>query len=319
MKLLYHPVFLQHDTGMHPENHKRLEGFAHLPATDFPDGTPYLELVHPASYVEHIRRACAGSQPLDMDTVTSPGTFEAAIRAVGAAIEASKSGDLALVRPPGHHAYRNQASGFCLFNNVAIAAEYQARQGKKVLIFDFDGHCGDGTSSIFNERNDILYWSIHQFPAFPGKGKPLEIGEGKGEGYTINTILPPGSGDDIFIHAVAAMMPVAEQFQPDIVAVSAGFDAYQFDLLLELRVSIGAFHRVGQMLRERFQQVFAVLEGGYNVQALPALVENFQAGMNGEEMKYVEKPTESGLRLWETYEMNLYASTAALAKHWTFT
>ena len=318
MELIYDPVFLEHNTGMHPENQKRLEAFENLPVTPAPNGEPYLPLIHNPQYIEKVKRACEFGMHLDADTATSPGSYEAAIRAVGATILAAERGDFALVRPPGHHAYPQRASGFCLFNNVSIAAEYLARQGKKVLICDFDGHLGDGTSTIFYGTKQVMYWSLHQYPAFPGHGWTNETGDGEGKGYTLMMPLPPGSGDDIFMDAFNAFLPIAEQFQPDVVAVSAGFDAHQYDLLLELRTSANAYYRIGSLLRERFSHIFATLEGGYNIEELPICVDNFLAGVNGTQPEQKEKPTESTLQVWQTYELNLQSAIVQLRPYWKF-
>lgn len=279
MKPIFHPAFLQHDTGMHPENIKRLEAFEALPVTEVPDGTPWLDLVHTPAHIENVRAACAVHAHLDPDTITSPGSYEAAVRAVGATVLASEQQGFALVRPPGHHAYPGRSSGFCLFNNVAIAAQKLANEGKRVFLFDFDGHLGDGTSHIFDSTDQVMYCSIHQYPAFPGHGWADEIGTGKGKGFTMNVPLPPECGDDIFMDAVETCMQVMEQYRPDVVAVSAGFDAHLYDLLLQLKVTESSFFKIGQMLRERSTNIFATLEGGYNVQVLPKCVFNFMAGV----------------------------------------
>jgi len=320
MNLIFNSAALDHDTGMHPENRKRLQAFDHLPDVKLPDAEPFLELVHTPDYIDRVRRACAAGAPLDEDTVTSTGSFKAAVRGVATTLLAMEQQDFAITRPPGHHAYPERASGFCLFNNIAIAARKAANAGKKVLIFDFDGHLGDGTVHIFYEENQVLFWSLHQYPAFPGNGYVNEIGEGKGKGYTVNVPLPAGSGDDIFMQAVRAFLPVAKQFDPDVVAVSAGFDAHQYDLLLGLRATGNSFFQIGQLLREHFQnkEIFATLEGGYNVEELPKCIYNFVAGVDGQDMPFEEAKTVSGMRTWESFDINLHAAISNLSPYWEF-
>lgn len=319
MQLIYHPVFLEHDTGMHPENAKRLEAFENLPVTEVPDGTPWLSLIHSNQHIEKVRSAgAAHSVHLDPDTIVAPGSYEAAVRAVGATVMASQQGDFALVRPPGHHAYATRSSGFCLFNNVAIATQKLVNEGKRVFLFDFDGHLGDGTSHIFDATDEVFYCSIHQYPAFPGSGWANEIGTGQGKGFTMNVPLPPESGDDVFMDAVNTCMQVLEQFKPDVVAVSAGFDAHLYDLLLQLRVTESSFFKIGQLLRERSENVFATLEGGYNVAVLPQCVDNFIAGINGEDMPFEHSITTSFRSVWEEYELRINAVMSNLRPWWNF-
>jgi acetoin utilization deacetylase AcuC-like enzyme len=318
VQLLYNPQVLGHQTGTHPENRQRIAAFGDLTPEPQPlDGEPFLSLVHSPAYIDLVRQHCAQSLPLDGDTLTTPTSFTAATAAVGATIQAMERGDFALVRPPGHHAYREQARGFCLFNNIAIAAQKAVNEGKRVLILDFDGHLGDGTMDIFYHSDQVLFWSLHQWPAYPGNGAAVEIGAGPGKGYTINVPLPAGSGDDIFLHAVAYFWSAALQFNPDVVAISAGFDAHQFDPLLQLRATGNFYYKIGAMLRETFPgKVFASLEGGYNTEELVHGVRNFLAGFNAQPMPYPETGTTSGLRLWETYELHLNLAAGLLSAHW---
>ncbi|HTB06049.1 MAG TPA: histone deacetylase [Bacteroidia bacterium] len=317
MKLIYNNIFLEHYTGpTHAENRHRLESLGDLPNTKLISGEPFLELVHTKEHIEHVKAACVNSTELDIDTKTSPKSYEVATYAVGAAIMASQTNDFAIVRPPGHHAHPTFASGFCLFNNIAIAVQKLVNEGKRVFILDFDGHLGDGTLKTFHNTDKVLFWSLHQYPAFPGGGNIDEIGEGKGKGFSINTPLPPGSADDVFMHAITNLMTIAEQFSPDVVAISAGFDAHMEDPLLQLNVSATSYYKIGELLKSKFKNVFAVLEGGYNTEYLPKCLYNFLAGINGEKIIHTEKETASNQLVISEYTNRMESLITYLHPYW---
>jgi acetoin utilization deacetylase AcuC-like enzyme len=254
--------------------------------------------LHDEDYVARLERAVArGDALLDSaDNPLSPGTAKAAWAAVSAALAAADwvaAGEdraaLAAVRPPGHHAERSLAMGFCFFNSVAVAAEHLRRRhgAGRVAIFDFDVHHGNGTQHLFEERADVFYASTHQYPFYPGTGAASETGVGAGEGATLNLPLPAGSGDETYAEAIReAVLPALRQFAPDVVLVSAGFDAWQNDPLGGMRVTEAGFRAWGDWLRQLAAEVcggrvLAVLEGGYDLGHLPRLVEAHLEGLAG--------------------------------------
>ena len=257
-----------------------------------------VEAVHDPEYVGRLERAAArGDSLLDSaDNPLSAGTRAAAWAAAGCALAGADwvaAGEdraaFAAVRPPGHHAERDTAMGFCFFNNVAVAAEHLRRRhgAGRVAIFDFDVHHGNGTQHLFEERGDIFYASTHQYPFYPGTGAANETGQGAGAGATLNVPLPAGSGDDLYEEAITGrILPALRRFAPDVLLLSAGFDAWRADPLGGMRVSEEGFRRWGDLLRQLAAEVcggriLGLLEGGYDLANLPRLVAAHLEGLAG--------------------------------------
>lgn len=278
MRVLFNKKFLKHNADSQAEGAYRIKTFPDHYEDEDCDGEKYINLVHPESYIDLIKSACQSRDVL-AEVQLSPDSYEAAKSAVGLSIMAAEQCDFAAIRPPGHHASREKASGFCFFNNVAIAAQHLVNKGKRVFIFDFDGHHGDGTQDIFYDSDQVLYASIHQAYTFPFSGSPFETGVNKGMGYTINIPLIPGSGEDLYFKSLDTIIEKAREFRPDVVAVSAGFDGYTEDHLLSLKYTIKTFYETGFRLRRSFKQIFAVLEGGYHDE-LKECIDAFVSGVN---------------------------------------
>jgi acetoin utilization deacetylase AcuC-like enzyme len=243
-----------------------------------------LARVHDAGYLRQIEETTGRSVALDPDTYTSPESHEIALLAAGATVDAvarvmatSHLTALAMVRPPGHHAERNRAMGFCLYNSVAVAAAHARSQGaRKVAIVDYDVHHGNGTQHLFDADPHVLYISTHQYPYYPGTGAATEIGHGPGEGFTVNLPLEVGAVNEDY-RAVfdAVVVPVLKQFEPDLIMISAGFDAHERDPLAGMRLTASAFGAMTMALRRVAEEccrgrLVAVTEGGYDLQALAA-------------------------------------------------
>ncbi len=277
MKILFNSKFFKHNISSQYEGAYRINDFKNEKDVVF-DGEPYIGLVHSERYIEQIKEACINKKVL-AEIYFTPESYEAACLAVGLTIKASEQNDFAVVRPPGHHASYEKASGFCLFNNIAIASQKLVNEGKKVFILDFDGHHGDGTQSIFYESNKVFYCSIHQENIFPFSGTPMEIGKGEGLGYTLNLPLRAGSGEKEFLAIVDKIIERALKFKPDVVGVSAGFDGYRKDKILGLVFSLHSYYECGYKLSKSFKNVFAVLEGGYH-EDMKECVDIFIEGIN---------------------------------------
>jgi acetoin utilization deacetylase AcuC-like enzyme len=294
MQFGYSETCLEHDTGeRHPENPDRLRAIRQQLAKRHgveyvdhdPASTECVSTVHDADYVESVREFCAdGGGNWDADTVATEATWDAALAAAGLAqwaVAAALDGadgrqtPFALGRPPGHHAVGDDAMGFCFFNNAAVASQtaLDAGDADRVAVFDWDVHHGNGTQDIFYDRGDVLYASVHEEGLYPGTGALGEVGEGDGEGTTCNVPLDAGAGDADYALAVEDVVaPVVERFDPDLLVVSAGFDAHRHDPISRMRVSTEGYASLTASVRDLADRTGAalafVLEGGYGLDTL---------------------------------------------------
>ena len=283
--IIYHPDYLLHETGNHPERKERLLAIMHLieeseidlhKIKPEPASIEEMQYVHDPEYINKVKEYSEREIPLDHDTVLCRESYHAALLAAGGMISAVDDGRaFALVRPPGHHALSDRGMGFCLFNNIAIGARHAQRTGyDRVLVVDWDVHHGNGTQHIFYDDPSVFYFSVHQYPHYPGTGSAGETGSGAGQGYTLNVPLPAGSGDAEYVNVFKnILIPAALEFDPDIVLVSAGFDAHIDDPLAGMAVTTAGFGRMASIVSSIADRccdgrLAITLEGGYDLNAL---------------------------------------------------
>ncbi len=320
---------MDHDTGPHPERPERIRALEELlerrdwlgwEVQEAPRATEeQLLAVHPRSYLDSVREHCRDGRAFDADTPVVPASWEAGLRAAGAAcaladalLDGTAPTGFCGLRPPGHHAEPERAMGFCLFANVAVAAEHALkREGvERVFILDWDVHHGNGTHAAFHSRPDVLFASLHQWPFYPGTGALGDVGSGAGEGYTINLPVPAGSGEAEWLGLVEhVVVPAARAFAPDLILVSAGFDAHRDDPLAECLLGTDGFRQlalhVATLADELGVPAGAVLEGGYNVDAL---AESAAVTMEALEHGGVPRSVEPGSLV--------SAAAERIARHW---
>jgi acetoin utilization deacetylase AcuC-like enzyme len=289
--LVMHPSSFQHETPPgHPESTDRIRAISSaLEAAGLdgrverhepdPASRELVALVHNADLVDSlVGLDAAGGGRIDLDTAMGPHSLDAALRASQGVVDAVErvldgrwSSAFSCMRPPGHHATPHRAMGFCLTNHIAIAARWAVSSGRasRIAILDWDAHHGNGTQEAFWTDGDVLYTSLHQYPWYPGTGDATERGEGDGAGLTINVPLPAGAAEDAFDLALAEIIePAMRDFSPNLVLVSAGFDAHHRDPLCMLRLTAGAFHRMARRAAAWGPGPVCVLEGGYDLDAL---------------------------------------------------
>jgi acetoin utilization deacetylase AcuC-like enzyme len=311
-----HPAFHEHLTGAwHPERPARLDAvLAGIAAAGLdeaircveprPATRAEVERVHPRSYLDALERFCqAGGGNIDGDTVAVPASWDAALLAAGAGLDAIERLDrgeadsaFCAVRPPGHHATADRAMGFCLISNIAVAAASLAERGEKVLVVDFDAHHGNGTQAVFEADPRVMYVSFHEYPMYPGTGDLHEIGVGDGRGTTVNFPLPAGATGDVIRAGIEVVLaPLVAAFRPTWLLLSAGFDGHRNDPLTSLGMSSGDFADITADLLQFVPagRRLAFLEGGYDLDALTDSTAACLGALAGVKI-HPERPTSGG-------------------------
>lgn len=285
MNLIYCDKFLEHDKPTHPENKTRLiaiknmldrQGYKTIEPVDVE--IKGIEKVHTQEYLNFLKKISGKECMIDADTYFVEESYNTAMKAVFASINSAENAlrgknSFALVRPPGHHARKNTGMGFCILNNISIAANHLTEEGvKRVLILDIDCHHGNGTQEIFYNRSDVYYISLHQYPFYPGTGSIDEIGEGIGTGYTRNIPLRAWTDDDTYLKKLEIFREIAFNYKPEVILVSAGYDTYFEDPLTMMNITIDGYRRIAEFIRDTADKIGVgtafFLEGGYNLKGL---------------------------------------------------
>lgn len=330
--IVYSDGFLKHHIDGHPESRERLTAImGFLRERGVFDILPIIEpqaadekdilLVHSKDHLADMKATSKLPGTIFGDTYFTKDTYKAALLAAGGVLTCINSDvdkSFALVRPPGHHATRNAAMGFCIFNNVAVGAAYAREKGyKKAAILDFDLHHGNGTQEIFYTDN-VLYISLHQWPHYPGTGSIDELGHGNGEGYTVNVPLPAGTGDESYNLALnEVVFPVLKKFSPDILLVSAGYDGHYSDPLGGLRLSTEIYLTIAEKVETLANKVVFSLEGGYNLTSLPYCVYASLQGLFDLDEESFESKQEEDNRVSEHVVAKIKALKDALSTYWS--
>jgi len=336
--IIYSDKFLLHDMPSHLENSKRLKhAMEFLKKKKVAEKIKIKEpkeaseeellLVHKKEHIKFIKAVSAEGGSVMGDTYITPYTYDVAKLAAGAGITCINSPEkncFALVRPPGHHATSNAAMGFCIFNNATIAAASAIKKGaKKVAIVDIDLHHGNGTQEIFYESSEVLYCSLHQSPLYPGTGLLNETGTGEGEGFTVNFPLPPGTANKSYLKAFNEIfIPVINEFDPDVIIVSAGFDAHYMDFLGELKLSASCYFEIAKALKALDKKLVYLLEGGYNLESLAnsiyaSMLPLFSIGdAKSIKMLNFDEEQEEDEKITSIVELRIEKSKEILGKYW---
>lgn len=329
--IVYSQRYLDHDLQGHPENKNRLTSirdllkkkdvFDHIPLVDPEPAAPQeIMLAHSSEHYQAMKGIALNGKMVNGDTYYTEKTFETALLAAGGPLTLVKRGDsgFALVRPPGHHATRNSSMGFCIFNNAAIAALYaRERLDKRVAIFDFDLHHGNGTQEILYET-DILYISTHQWPHYPGTGIPEETGSDRGTGYNLNIPLPAGTADNSYLHALDELIvPIIKEHDPDLLILSAGYDSHYMDPLGSLRLSTKSYNEIGNSLAILPGSTIFTLEGGYDLSALPHSVYATLQGFHGLEPLEFDEPQSEPREVTEAVDRKIKECIRLMREFWS--